>query len=511
MIRTASFTRTFLETGPPVWLIFVVMLAVYGYGRGSIFFLFIPVWGALRLDRPDKPFLARLDYYLRFCLFHVTALLLVIYAAGFVLYLSGVIPAPSYWTSFSSNVANVMVMILIPFLAVRGLLSLPHLFQEPEQPVKSTRSEQGEKKNRIFAIDAVRGWVMIFMALDHAMYFCYVHIFAEGFQNLRPDPMPDAIHYLTRFITHYCATTFIFLAGASVALYAASRRPYLTEGQITRKLVTRGILIIWLQMIVVNWVWGFTVKAGWSLMYFGVLACIGSGLVILAFVRRAPGVLIIIGSVTLLLIVPLLLRTFTVKPGIDQPLLEILLQPDREGWLSSNYPILPWLGVMGLGYGCGSIISKKPEKTTRLFLVLGIVLLVSWLVLRLAGGYGNLTMYQGGDWRDFMLMSKYPPSLVFLFWNLGGMSLAIAGHNYFQTRLTFKRFWNIIVLFGQTPLFFYVVHVYLYRLLSFVPILRGSLVAGYAAWIVGLMVMIPLCKQYQKLKKAHPDSNLQYV
>ncbi|HDN81707.1 MAG TPA: DUF1624 domain-containing protein, partial [Methanomicrobia archaeon] len=99
-------------------------------------------------------------------------------------------------------------------------------------------------KNRLFAIDAVRGWVMIFMALDHAMYFCYVHISAEGFQGIRPEPMPDIAHYLTRFITHYCAPTFIFLAGLSVSLYTLSRRSHLSEGTITKKLLTRGFFLI---------------------------------------------------------------------------------------------------------------------------------------------------------------------------------------------------------------------------------------------------------------------------
>ena len=79
-------------------------------------------------------------------------------------------------------------------------------------------------KKRLFAIDAVRGWVMIFMALDHAVLFTYFHIFAEGYQGRRPDPMPETLHYLTRFITHYCAPTFIFLAGLGVALYTLSRR-----------------------------------------------------------------------------------------------------------------------------------------------------------------------------------------------------------------------------------------------------------------------------------------------
>jgi len=367
-------------------------------------------------------------------------------------------------------------------------------------------------KKRLFAIDAVRGWVMIFMALDHAMAFCYVHIVAEGFQGLRPEPMPDVAHYLTRFITHYCAPTFIFLAGLSVALYTLSRRSQgLSEGQITRKLLTRGLLLIVLQMTVVNWTWGFGLSPGWSLIYFGVLACIGSGLVVLAFARRLPVPLLAGGSMVLLLLMPFLLSAFPLASGADQPLLELPLQPDLEGWLSVRYPILPWLGVMGLGCACGLRVGTKPERITRFFLPPGLLLVVGWLVVRLGGGYGNLTRYQGGDWRDFMLMSKYPPSLAFLMWNLGGMAIAIAAHNYLEKRLRFKPFWGMIALFGQTPLVFYVVHLQVYKLLSIIPVVRGNLASAYLAWLVGLALMIPLCAGFRSLKRRYPQSVLQYV
>jgi uncharacterized membrane protein len=367
-------------------------------------------------------------------------------------------------------------------------------------------------KQRLFAIDAVRGWVMVFMALDHAMAFCYLHIFAEGFQNVRPEPMPDVAHYLTRFITHYCAPTFVFLAGLSVALYSISRRSQgLSEGQISRKLVTRGFLLIALQMTVVNWSWGFGLPPSLSQLYFGVLACIGAGLIILAFARRLPMPLLASGSILLLLLMPLLLRALPLMPGADQPLLEVALQPNEEGWFSVRYPILPWLAVMGLGCACGLWVGAKAERITRFFLALGLSLLVGWLAVRLARGYGNLTPYQGGDWRDFMLMSKYPPSLAFLMWNLGGMAIAIAAYNYLERKLPFKRFWGVITLFGETPLFFYVVHLLLYKSLGLVPLLRGSLASAYLAWLIGLAVMIPLCAGYRSLKRRYPRTVLQYV
>jgi uncharacterized membrane protein len=368
-------------------------------------------------------------------------------------------------------------------------------------------------KKRLFAIDAVRGWVMIFMALDHAMLFTYYHISAELFQGRRPDPMPDTLHYLTRFVTHYCAPTFSFLAGLSIALYALSRRSRgLSEGQITRKLVTRGLLIIVLQLTVENFIWGFGPSSGSALTNLDVLACIGSGMVILAFARRLPLPVLAGGSLLLLLVMPLLLSAFPLLPGGDQPLLEILLQPSDQGWITVYYPILPWLGVMGLGCACGRWLGERPERTTRFFLALGALLLAAWLPLRLSGSYGNLVPYQGGDWRDFFLMSKYPPSLAFLTWTLGGMSLGLAVHSRLEERLSSRRFFTrLVTLFGQTPLFFYIVHLQLYKSLSSIPPLTGNLAAGYLTWYLGVVVMVPLCAGYRSLRQKYPNSALQYI
>lgn len=368
---------------------------------------------------------------------------------------------------------------------------------------------------RLFSIDAVRGWVMIFMALDHAMLFSYHHILAEGYQGIRPSVMPDVLHYLTRFITHYCAPTFIFLAGLSIILFADRRSSRLSSTQITTKLVTRGLLLILLQLVIVNWIWGFGLEQqrvyGYGLVYFGILACIGSGIIIFAFSHRLSPPTLFISSILLLLVVPFLLTLFPLVPGGDNILLEILLQPNTTGWLFVNYPIIPWLGVMGLGCACGLWIREHPDEITRLFLIMGVVLLGLWLIVRTGGGYGNLVLYEGGGWRDFMLMSKYPPSLAFLLWNLGGMSLIISAHTHLKNHLYGTHLFRVIVLFGQVPLFFYVIHLYIYKWLSFMPFMRGTLSMGYVAWMVGLMVMIPLCYGFRIIKKKHPGSILQYI
>jgi len=367
-------------------------------------------------------------------------------------------------------------------------------------------------KKRLFAIDAVRGWVMIFMALDHAVLFTYYHISAEGFQGRLPDPMPDALHYLTRFITHYCAPTFIFLAGLGVALYTLSRRSQgLSEGEITRKLVTRGLLLVALQLTIINFIWGFGISSGAAVTYFGVLSCIGLGMVILAFARRLPLPILGGGSLLMLLVMPAALSATMVSPGAERPLLEILMQPSDKGWLAVNYPILPWLGVMGLGCACGYWIADRPVRISRFFLLLGAAMLAAWLPLRFAGGYGNLTPYLGGDWRHFLLMSKYPPSLAFLLWTLGAMSLAIAVHNHLEKSMSATRLFGVVSLFGKTPLFFYVVHLQLYKSLSLIPLLRGNLALSYLTWLIGLAAVFPLCVGFRSLRQRYPGSVLQYV
>ncbi|MBU7043886.1 MAG: DUF1624 domain-containing protein [Theionarchaea archaeon] len=369
-------------------------------------------------------------------------------------------------------------------------------------------------RERLFAIDAVRGWVMIFMALDHAMYFNYTHIVAEGYQGMRPEILPDIVHFITRFITHYCAPTFIFLAGFSVALYGTRRSFHLSEAQITSKLLIRGCILLVLQIALVNWVWGFGsfqhLTSGYAVTYFGILACIGCGIIILAWVRRIPPSLLATSSILILLMIPFLLEWLPLLPENESVLLEIFLQPNTSGWLFVNYPLLPWIGVLGLGCACGVWIVEHPGKITRLFYIMGIIFLAIWVIVRLGGGYGNLIAYQGEGIRDFMLMSKYPPSLVFLLWNLGGMSIALAGHSHLENHLHTVFPMKIIVSIGQVPLFFYIVHLYVYRMLSWTP-LGGSLIMGYIAWIVGLCVMIPLCYGYRSLKQNNPHSILQYL
>ncbi|MGD2249359.1 MAG: heparan-alpha-glucosaminide N-acetyltransferase domain-containing protein [Candidatus Methanofastidiosia archaeon] len=501
----ASFKRAFIEAGLPAWLIMSVYMLIFEgrQGYSGILVFFIPVWSALRLKKINKPIEKRFSYYFYFFLAHFVTLFGIIFGVAFYLYFRGLIPWFFSWSSLIFDSVSFFVMAFVPFLIIRGLLRLSYL-PFPDLPSKGLN-------HRLFAIDAVRGWVMIFMALDHAMYFCYLHIFAEGFQGIRPDPIPDAAHYLTRFITHPCAPTFIFLAGVSVALYTLKHREQISESCITEKLITRGIILIVIQLILINWVWGYGFKPGWGLTYFGILACIGSCLIVLGFARRLFVPVLASGSVVLLVVVPLLLNIFPLNSGTDQLFLEILLQPDSSGWLNVYYPVLPWLGVMGVGCACGAWIGATPKRITKHFLIIGVILLVGWLLLRLGGSYGNLVPYQGGDWRDFMLMSKYPPSLVFLMWNLGLMALAIAGHNYFKSKLHFTRFWKVIILFGQTPLFFYMVHLYVYRTLGIIFGVFNSLTLGYVAWVLGLVVMIPLCKGFQYLERKYPDNILQYL
>jgi len=213
----------------------------------------------------------------------------------------------------------------------------------------------------------------------------------------------------------------------------------------------------------------------------------------------------------LLLAVPVLLTWFPLVPGADRPLVEVLLQPNWADWLWVPYPVLPWLGVIGLGHACGKWISTRPETGTKLFLTVGLLSLLVWLVIRLTGSYGTLSPYEGGDWRDFLLISKYPPGLDFVAWSLAWIALAVVFYDYLSRAGQFGAGSRTLVLIGQVPLFFYLVHLQIYQVLSRVPFLKGSLLQGYLACLVGLALLIPLCASYRALKARYPNSLLQYL
>ncbi|MHA1940095.1 MAG: DUF1624 domain-containing protein [Candidatus Hodarchaeales archaeon] len=402
--------------------------------------------------------------------------------------------------------------------------------------------------SRINAIDFVRGLIIILMALDHASsYWNSGRIFGEFWYWSRPDPMPDLLQFLVRFVSHWCAPSFVFLAGTSVILYESNRlKKGAPQNEITKHLVIRGLLLLLIEWTLIVWLF----EGG--MLYFGVLAAIGVGLIVFAFARKL-NTKILLGFSLVLLLEPIFAE-FVWNP-IFQPgyhptsvsifyigeLMDPILAPYPQilnwvkavtyfpAWPYGIYPLDPWLGVMGLGLVFGRWLLKQQqvnksnqEIAKKLGLTGALTLLVFFIVRTLQGlptSYFSLWVSDGVmidnafSFQNYFWLSKYPPSVVFLLWTLGGMCLALALAFYLQENIKFQKWTKFISIFGSAALFFYCAHLVIYGALPITleMIKQFSIQITLIVWILGLLILYPLCIQFKQLKKTNPQSFLKYI
>ena len=368
---------------------------------------------------------------------------------------------------------------------------------------------------RLPFIDFARGLVMAIMAWDHVTNFWnQIHGGSEGLFAYR-NPALNLTWFMARFVTHYCAPTFIFLSGVSLAL---SVRKRLLRGEpqrdITLHVVQRGVVLLIFEALLVAPAFGL------PRYYFGVIACIGVSLIILSVARRLPTKVILVLSLITILNAQYLdlsfipndvawghyLRVIVHEPGFDMvPYVGL-------------YPVVPWIGVMCLGWCLGSFLSGLDlEAVQRLkapLFVTGVSSIALFFVVRLFNGYGNLVRRWSNNIMDWLYLSKYPPSIAFLLWSLGGMFLFLALGLLIQERGWSNRSLpGVMNTLGRNPLFFYLTHLWLYRLrLPGVPApFYLDLWQSLAFWLVGLVVLWQLTARFERLKRAHPGSLLRYI
>jgi uncharacterized membrane protein len=377
------------------------------------------------------------------------------------------------------------------------------------------------KSPRFLALDAYRGLLMVVMALDHASYFiARVHS-----RELWSTPLPfypDAAWFLTRWITHPCAPGFFFLMGAGMTFLTEARRSDgWSEQRITSFFLLRGLLLILLQLVVENNAWmvgylltrtdvmvtrGGPMPGGGSegFIYLGVLFSLGGSLLFWSFARRMSSWLVTLVSVAAILL------TQVVTPGPEgtstlcSPLVRALLIPGHTNAVDVLYPVVPWLGVTGLGLVFGRALRCDPEKVSRMALWTGLALLVLFVVIRAAGGFGNLNVVLPG-WMGFFNVVKYPPSLSFLAISFSINFLFIASWQRMEPHLHNPL--HPLVLFGRTALFFYCVHLWVFALLGLLFPTGCSLPTMYAMWLVGLAILYPLCYAYDRFKQRKPTGS----
>jgi uncharacterized membrane protein len=384
---------------------------------------------------------------------------------------------------------------------------------------------------RIPSIDIARGLVMVIMALDHTRDYFHIHAAQSPTDLTTTTP----VLFFTRWITHLCAPTFVFLSGISawLSLYgdpASGAQPPSVLQTRRHFLLTRGLVLIAIEFILVNF--GLLFDLRFRIFLFEVIATIGSGLVLLSLLSRlSPKVVMVIAC--------LLFFGHDLVVGIPMPanpvlgfIGSLLFGPGAFPLASGRllviaYPVLPWLGIMLAGFCAGRLFTLPMQKRRTLFLRLGVSALALFVLLRLSNWYGDpvrWTTQKNGifTFLSFMNLSKYPPSLLYSLATLGILLLIFSAAEGRDNAFT-----RFLLVYGRAPLFYFVVHIYLIHLLMLLMVtFQGyplssldfssfkfgrpdhaglSLGAVYLVWAAVVLALYPLCRWYGSYKARHKE------
>lgn len=373
---------------------------------------------------------------------------------------------------------------------------------------------------RVGSIDIIRGAVMVLMAIDHVRVY----------SGLPAGGATPGI-FFTRWVTHFCAPAFVFLAGSSAFLY---RR---THDDLSRFLLTRGVWLVVLELTVIRLAWTFNLDYA-HYVIAGVIWVIGWSMVLLAGLVKLPvpavgaiGLLIVAGHD---LVGPRIMQRVQESPdGFASAIGKILYvgpMAGPSGPLTVLYSIIPWVGVMAAGYAFGAILTMKPARRRPLCVAIGLSAIALFLVLRGFNLYGDPRPWSSSLF-SFLSTTKYPASLSFLLMTLGPTIALIpsleAAHGPIARGLT---------ALGRVPFFFYLLHIPLIHLLAIVvSLIRSggidpwlfanhpmgnpaapdgymwSLGLLYAVWAVAIAILYVACRWYAGLKARSDNRWLSYL
>lgn len=380
---------------------------------------------------------------------------------------------------------------------------------------------------RIQSIDLLRGLVMVIMALDHVRDYINFGYLNDDPTNI--DTTTPSL-FFTRWITHFCAPVFVFLSGTSAFLYGSKR----TKKEITKFLFTRGLWLIFIELTVVNFAWTFDISLGVHILQ--VIWAIGLCMICLSFLIYIP-IRYLLGIGILLVAGHNLLDSITAKGSHPFSILWYILHQQQFLKISDNqlfflaYPIIPWLGLMILGYCFGTLYKKEADINTRKkwLLRLGISSIILFIILRSTNLYGDLAPWSQQKNFIYTLLSflnttKYPPSLIYILMTIGPALLFLYFSEKVQNRMS-----KILVIIGRVPFYYYILHLYLIHIFGIIGLLilgedwreiiytPQRFMSGYLAnkgfdlwvtylvWVLVIIILYPLCKKYQEYKANNPD------
>jgi len=375
---------------------------------------------------------------------------------------------------------------------------------------------------RVRSVDLLRGAVMVLMAIDHVRVY-------SGIPSFSSDPGI----FFTRWVTHFCVPAFVFFAGTSAFLYGNKLND---NHKLTRFLVTRGLMLVFLELTVIRFFWTFNLDFG-KFMLAGVIWMLGWCMVLLAvFVRLTPKAICITGAA-----IAFLQHAFHYVPGILPVgwqnhfawFWEFIYPSGHDGppGIAILYVIVPWIGVMMMGYGFGKILISEPAKRRKLCLWIGLSAIAVYLIV------GTLVICLGQPFKgDFPFIfrllgqQKYPASQLYLLMTLGPVIALVP----FAEKV---RGWfaNVLTIFGRVPFFYYLLHILLIHCAALIvnliregsshqewygiapyteiePAHRWGLGTLYLVFIILEVVLYFVCRQYAGYKAAHPEKKwLKYI
>ncbi|GAB3748483.1 DUF1624 domain-containing protein [Spirosoma pomorum] len=383
--------------------------------------------------------------------------------------------------------------------------------------------------SRIHSIDIIRGLVMVIMALDHVRDLLHTPALTQDPTDLLTTTAPL---FLTRWVTHLCAPTFVFLSGTSAYL-SLNRR---TTADRRFWLFKRGLVLLVLELTLINF--AFWTDLQFRTLMLQVIFVIGVGLMILSGMAKLPIRWLASIGLGIVFLHDLLLRV----PPFSDPAMQLiwsllfrtqLFPISPEFMLLVAYSIVPWFGIMLVGYACGPVFAQPIESRKQRLLKLGMLSLGLFLLIRFINVYGDAAPWSTQQDKlftvlSFLNVSKYPPSLQYTLLMLGIMFMLLWAVDGVMNPVT-----RWLMVYGEVPLFYYLVHWYLvkgamigmmvaqgYSLSDLVigPLSFGrpagvgvTLPIVYLIWLGLIGLLYPLCRWYGQYKASHQNRLTRYL
>jgi uncharacterized membrane protein len=399
--------------------------------------------------------------------------------------------------------------------------------------------------SRIDSVDLLRGLVMVIMLLDHVREYVHSETFLYSPTDLSKT---SAAIFFTRWLTHFCAPTFVFLAGTSIYLQLLRGK---SRAELARFLVTRGFWLILLEFTVIR----FSIFFNLDYTFFGMAEVIwifGVAMIVMAGLIYLPVRIVAVCAVAMIAFHNLLDR-FSVSPATAfagtpppdalQKLWFVLHQPggiplfgDTKMFIA--YPLIPWVGVMAAGYALGAVYGWEAQRRRKFLFRLGLVLTGLFVVIRAINIYGDPSPWAVQPAALFTFLSffnttKYPVSLLFLLMTIGPALILLAAADGIKRDGNLVN--KILITFGRVPFFYFILQMFIshgagvllsylagkdtaYLFYNFPASATGAppgagfpLWVVYVVWIAGLIILYPLCLWYSKVKQGKQGFPYSYL